>query len=93
VQDLLGFLGLEPEAGVGDAFHSDSIESWRSDPHFGYVPDSRLRAVARAFGYGPDDVDNEPSPWWPVERVLYSRARRLRTRAGSTWRRLRRRGR
>lgn len=91
VQGLLDFIGLQPEDGIGSEFHRESLQAWRSDPHFGYRPDSRLRAIAAAFGYGAEDLDNEPSPWWPVERALYSRVSRLRTRAGSAWRSLLRR--
>jgi hypothetical protein len=91
MRDLLDFLGLQPESAVGYEFHRGSLGAWRNDPHFGYQPDLQLRALALEFGYSPDEVENRPSGWWPVEREVWSRGRRVRTRAGSIWRGLARR--
>jgi hypothetical protein len=86
VTGVLDFIGVTPDPIVGEGFHCGSLHAWRNDSRFGYQPDSRLRALAGAFGYGPDDLDSGASRLWPFERELLHGVRRLRTRAGSIWR-------
>ncbi len=91
IEDLLGFIGVAPEPGVGQGFHRGSLGSWQADSRFGYQPSDDLRAVAAIYGYGPGELDNPPNRWWPVDRELRAGSRAIRTRAGTVWRGLTRR--
>lgn len=86
--DLCTFIGVSLEPGMGDTLHRGSLQAWRSDPTFGYVPGDRVRRIAADFGYDEDDLATTPSRRWPLRREVGRRARQARSRAGSTRRRL-----
>ena len=87
--DLLGFLGLSSEAGVGDTLHRRSVQTWRNDRGFGYQPSTEVRRIATSLGYSDDDLAN-PGHWtWPLRRTVLSTTRSVRSAAGRIRHRLR----
>jgi hypothetical protein len=56
--EILGFIGLQPDAEVGKHIHASSTEKWRSDPSFTLDLDPSVRQMAMGFGYGDRDLRN-----------------------------------
>ncbi len=52
------------------AFRATSVQKWKSDPKFGYQPSAEAIALANAYGYTDDELDNPNAGPWFVHRVL-----------------------
>lgn len=53
-------------------FHDRSLQKWKRDGLFEYIPSIEAQAVAGDFGYTPADLRDErdPSLWWTLREVV-----------------------
>lgn len=53
-------------------FHNRSLQKWKRDGLFEYIPSVQAQAVAADFGYTPSDLRDErdPSLWWTLREVV-----------------------
>ena len=56
------FLGVSENALVGEAVHRDSLEKWRADQDFDFIPDETVKQMARHFGYSDREMENGGKP-------------------------------
>lgn len=68
LQPVLNFCGSalgEDEEGF---FHNRSVAKYRADRYFGFRLADEIVELAKIYGYGEDDLRNDPWMFWPVYR-------------------------
>lgn len=74
LQPVLDFCDCDAAGLAPDFFHGRSVSRWKNDPLFGFMPSDELVDLAASYGYGREQLRNEPNPLWPLVRE-FSRAR------------------
>ena len=69
------------EAKVSDAdqhyLHRDSLMNWKRDSTFGFALSEEVISLAQRYGYQLDELQNEPTMFWPVYRDFTRTAHRI----------------
>jgi hypothetical protein len=83
LRGLTDWLGLAPEAAVGEGLHARSARKWVGDEGFDLDLDPAVVAIAKRFGYTDEDLHNPPKAGLPAARRLQnSLTRRYRVNKG-----------
>lgn len=70
LQPVLDFCGCDTTGLSPDFFHARSVSRWKDDPLFGFAPSDELVELAGSYGYGREQLRNEPHALWPVIREV-----------------------
>lgn len=74
LQPVLDFCDCDAAGLAPDFFHGKSVSKWKYDPLFGFMASDELMDLAASYGYGREQLRNDPHALWPLVREL-SRAR------------------
>lgn len=62
------FCGVESSASYQGYLHRKSIQKWRQDAFYGFVPAEEVSVLAERYGYNRNDLANRPAKIWPLYR-------------------------
>ena len=70
MKPVFDFCDVSASEADADYLHSKSLQKWKKDARYGFNLTDETLTFASQFGYGRDELVNEPNALWPLTRKV-----------------------